>query len=316
MPVSWDAPVLTRLKTQQLLLLVYLYDQRSVFGAARAAHISQPAATKMLRQVEDSLGVQLFTRHARGVEPTPYGEIMARYARNALTELSHAYDQIDSFKHGLSGHVAVGTVVTSATSLVPAAVALLKERSPRVLVSIQLGFSEALIQRLQEGTLDVVVARAHNTRDLPDLNFESVGESPHAILARTGHPLVDKPSLGWRDLEDQTWVLPPSGNVLREHLELFFVEQGLTFPPYVVETDSLQVSASLLRMSNMLAALPRDVVQPYCASGDLTILPIDFSIALGDAGIITPRNRSLSPSAQAMLGALRDALAMEERPLP
>lgn len=313
MPLSWDGRSLTRLKTQQLLLLVYLYDHRSVVAAAKAAYISQPAATKMLRQVEQSLGVELFTRHARGVEPTSYGEIMVRHARNALTELSNAYDQVESFKHGLSGHVAIGTVVTSASSLVPAAVALLKERSPRVLVSIHLGFSEALVQRLQEGTLDIVIARVHNIRDLPHLNFESVGASPHAILARAGHPLAGQPSLEWRDLGEQAWVLPPSGNVLREHLEVLFLEQGLTFPANIVETDSLPVSASLLRLSNMLAPLPRDAVQPYCASGDLTVLPINFSISLGDAGIITARNRSLSPSAQAMLGALRDALGLEDR---
>src|SRR5688500_4817469 len=75
------------LKTRQLTFLVHLDEQRCVARAAAASGLTQPAASKLLRQVESTLEVKLFERHARGVEPTGYGEILIRRARLALGEL-------------------------------------------------------------------------------------------------------------------------------------------------------------------------------------------------------------------------------------
>jgi DNA-binding transcriptional LysR family regulator len=71
----------SRLNARQLSLLVQLDEKRSVVHAAEAAYLTQPAASKFLTGLEDALGFALFTRHARGVEPTPYGEILVRHAR-------------------------------------------------------------------------------------------------------------------------------------------------------------------------------------------------------------------------------------------
>jgi len=164
------------------------------------------------------MGVELFVRHARGVEPTWYGEILIRHARSALAELRHACDEVSALKSGLSGQAAIGTVVTSATDLVPRAVAAFKERHPQVLVSIEMDFSEALVQRLQDGKLDMVIARIDNPRELAELHYEALEEPAHAIVARAGHPLARKRRLAWPDRVPRTWVLSPHGNVLRDHL--------------------------------------------------------------------------------------------------
>src|SRR3546814_12577367 len=71
--------LLLRLRTRQLALLSLRYDERNLGRAAAALHISQPAASKLLQQAEDTFGVALFERHARGMTPTPYGEILIRY---------------------------------------------------------------------------------------------------------------------------------------------------------------------------------------------------------------------------------------------
>ena len=84
----------SRLKTRHLLLLLHLYEQRSVVRAAEAANMTQPAASKLLAEMEDMLGVQLFERHARGVEPTWYGQVLIRRARSALSEIGRAHDEI------------------------------------------------------------------------------------------------------------------------------------------------------------------------------------------------------------------------------
>ena len=271
--------------------------------------MTQPAASKLLAELEDTLGVKLFIRHARGVEPTWYGEVLLRHARNAVMELRQAQEEIADLKSGLTGHASIGTVVTSATSLVPMAVAELKAENPRVLVNIEMDFSEVLVRQLLAGKFDIVVARIYQPEGLAELNFEAFGEEPHAMYARADHPLVRKRGLRLDELITQTWVLPPRGNVLRDRLTVLFLEQRLELPKQVVETASLPIIISLLQMSEMVSALPSEVVRPYCESGILKKMPIKLDLRLGEAGIVTRRDKEMSPGARAMLAALRAVAA-------
>ena len=296
----------SRLKTRQLTLLMHLDEKRSILRAAEVANMTQPAASKMLAELEDTLGVALFVRHARGVEPTWYGEVLVRHARNALLELQEAQVEIADLKSGVTGHASIGTVVTSATSLVPMAVAELKARSPRILVNIDMDFSEVLVRQLLAGKLDIIVARIYHPDGLAELNFEPLGEEPHAMYARADHPLMRKRALRLNDLVGQTWVLPPRGNVLRDRLSVLFFEQRLELPKQVVETASLPIIISLLQLSEMVSALPSEIVRPYCESGILKKLPIKLDLRLGEAGIVTRSDAELSPGARAMLDSLRE----------
>src|SRR5438309_10997453 len=148
-----------RLSSRQLALLVHLDDERSVLRASASAHMTQPAASKLLASLEDALGVALFERHARGVEPTAYGEIMVRYARAALRGLVQAQDEIAALTSGLAGQASIGTVVNPSVNLVPLAVAELKKKHPRILVRIEMAPSNVLVERLAAGEFDTVVAR-------------------------------------------------------------------------------------------------------------------------------------------------------------
>ena len=304
-----DVRLVSRLKTRQLILLIHLDDRRSILRAADAANMTQPAASKLLAELEDTLGVTLFVRHARGVEPTWYGEVLLRHARNAVMELRQAQEEIADLKSGLTGHASIGTVVTSATSLVPMAVAELKAGNPRLLVNIEMDFSEVLVRQLLAGKFDMVVARIYQPEGLAELNFEAFGEEPHAMYARADHPLVRKRGLRLDELVGQTWVLPPRGNVLRDRLTVLFLEQRLELPKQVVETASLPIIISLLQMSEMVSALPSEVVRPYCESGVLKKMPIKLDLRLGEAGIVTRRDKEMSPGARAMLAALRAVAA-------
>ncbi|HVX99511.1 MAG TPA: LysR family transcriptional regulator [Pseudorhodoplanes sp.] len=303
----------SRLSPKQLALLVQLDEKRSVLHAAEAANLTQPAASKALGQLEEALGVPLFSRHARGVVPTPYGEILVRHARSVLAELKQTHDELEAARVGLSGEVRIGTAITSATTLVPEAVIALNRRSPRVRVGIELGFSEALVRRLLARRLDIVIARLHTPQTSSDVHFEAIAEDAHDIVVRSGHPLVEyeKPTLA--DTISFTWVLPPAGNVMRDRLNVEFLKAGLDLPGHVVETPSLPVIVSLLQSSDMIAPLATEVIRPYCESGALTTLPIPIDLRLGVSGIITLRGQRLAPAAQAMLEALRAAAGISAR---
>jgi DNA-binding transcriptional LysR family regulator len=299
-----------RLKTRHIVLLVHLDEQRSVLRAARACHMTQPGASKLLSELEESLGVQLFRRLPRGVEPTSYGEVMTRHARSALAEMDRAQEEIAALRSGLTGEVAIGAVVNPGMNVVPAAVVSLKARHPRVLVRIEIDNSDVLVRRLLKGELDIAVARVPGFHDAGELSFEPLAGETHRVIARPAHPLAARRRLQLSDLVEQPWVLPPSGSLLREKLDSLFAHRGFGPPRNVVETASLPVITSLLQRADVVSALQAETVDPHCKAGLLTVLPIALGLEMEPFGIVTRRSHRISPSAEAMLATLREAAAL------
>ena len=296
-----------RLKTRHLVLLHHLAERGSIMRAAEAAAMTQPAATKLVAELEDIFGVALFTRHGRGVTPTIYGEVVTRHARHAISQMRAAHDEVAALKSGLAGQVSIGTVITSATDLLPQAVALLKQKYPGVGVRIDLDFSEALVARLIEGKLDMVIARTRNLENLGGLECAPLAEDPHAFFVRNHHPLARRSRLRLADLAEQAWILPPPGNILRDRLAASLFERGISLPGNLVETAALPVIISLLQAGDMVAVLSDHVARPYCKAGILQRLRLPLDLSLGPAGIITRKDHLLSPGAQAMLALLLEA---------
>jgi DNA-binding transcriptional LysR family regulator len=285
--------------------MAQLDDARSVVRAAEAAGMSQPAASTLLKGFEQALEVPLFERHARGIAPTPYGEILVRHARSILAEIEQVQEEIASLKSGLSGQASVGAVATPATHLVPLAVGLLKRKHPGLLVSIDIDHSRPLVERLLGGQLDMIIARLLDSRGAGELQFEPLGEEFHAVIAGGGHPLAGATGIRLEDLLGQQWILPPPGSLLRDQLTTVFLQQGLPMPANVVQTQSLPAVLGLLRASDAVVPLPRDTVQPLCDSGFLSVLIDDLGVVMSPFGIITRRKHKLSPGAQALLDAIR-----------
>jgi DNA-binding transcriptional LysR family regulator len=303
------------LNTRQLVLLVHLDEGSCLSRAAAAAGLTQSAASKLLRQIETTLDVKLFDRHARGVAPTRYGEILLRHAHLALAELGLASDEIAALKSGLAGKAAVGTVTYPGTSLVPMAVTKMKQRHAGIVINVDVDSSKQLVQRLLHGNLDIVVGGVLDSENADAVVYEPLaGDEPHAIIASADHPLAERGDLQLEDLIEQPWILPPVGSLLRDRVVAKLVEQGLPLPTNIVETASLPLITALLQQSNMVAALPQEAVQASCKAGLLTALVSDLPLGVGAFGLITRRNHKLSQAAQLMLSTLRE-LAGQVYPL-
>ena len=305
----------SRLKTRHLLLLLHLYEQRSVVRAAEAANMTQPAASKLLAEMEDMLGVQLFERHARGVEPTWYGQVLIRRARSALSEIGRAHDEIAALRAGRMGQASIGTVVNPGTTLVPQAIAAVKRDFPEILIRVEMDYSRPLVAKLLDGQLDIVIGRIMGPEGAGELDFEPLADEPHSVIVRTGHPLAQRSKVSHADLVDYGWIMPPAASVLRNRLDSVFLEHGLSPPSSIVETSALPVIIHLLRHSDMLAALPAESVAPYLQTGQMQALPIDLGVRMDYFGIIRRRDQQLSPGAERVLGALRVAARQIYPPL-
>jgi DNA-binding transcriptional LysR family regulator len=305
MPSRQDAWFIrVRLKPRQLLLLVSIDELGNIHKAADELGMTQPAASKLLKELESALEVSLFDRLPRGMRPTWYGEIMIRHAKMTLANLGIAYDEITALKSGLTGQVAVGCIMPAGTALLPLTIARLKLHYPLLQIRVEVDSSDALLAQLADSHLDIVVARMFEHHDKSAFNFEPFAEEPMCVVARRGHPLIRKRKLQLKDLTGLSWILP-TGKVVRHRFDMLFRGLGLDPPQNIVITPALLVTTSLLQHVDMVAMLPNEVAQHYREHGMVERVPIDFPMKMDAYGVITRRHRLLSPAAQTMLKAIR-----------
>ena len=295
------------LKTRHLVLLTELGRHGSILHAAKSINMTQPAASRMLVELEHSLGVPLFERKQRGVEPTLYGNVLIRRAGAALSEMDTAHQEVLELQSGLRGRVALGAILTPSTTLIPRVIKLLQARNAHLNVSVDVDCSNTLLERLRSGELDIVVGRVGDAVGTANVCFEPITDEPHKLIVRKGHPLLDAPELSLHELASCTWIVPPVGSTLRDRITALFVSMGLELPAEIETPMAIPVVTSLLMNTDMVAPMPLELVTPYLENGLLASLPLDLDLRMDAYGIITRRNHQLSPSAEIMLETLREA---------
>jgi len=306
-----DRFVRSHLKMRHLILLVELGRHASIANAAAAARLTQPSASRLIGDLEHVLGIQLFERMARGVVPTWAGKMLIRRAGVALAEMDAAHFEISTLLSGIGGRVAIGSVLTPATNILMQAIKLFKSRSSKASLVVDFSTSKSMVERLLDGQLDMVLGRILDSSTVPLLNFEPITDEVHHLIVRASHPLVGRIDLRLAELVEQSWIVPPTGSILRDRLTALFLSEGLDPPMETVETLAVPLVVSLLTNTDMVVALPRELVQGQIAAGELVALPFDLKLRMDVYGIITRQGHVLSPGAEILVDALREAAAAE-----
>jgi len=268
-------------------------------------NVTQPAATKLLREIELALGVQLFERLPRGMRATGYGEIMMRQARTVLAALDRAREEIAALGEGASGSVSVGGVPVATAALLAPAVAALHASRPGIRVNVLVDAAEIVIPRLREARLDIVLGNVPSSLAGPDLAFEPLVDEALAVVAGLHHPLTRKRRLRWTDVASCEWIVYPQETAVRPLLEGLLSAGSRAEVPTAIETASVVATTMLLERTDMLAVMPRDVAEHYARGKTVTILPLRVPVTLGLIGIVRHRDRELSPAVLAFIEEVR-----------
>ena len=299
-----DAALLMRLRTRQLLLLEGLGRERNLGRAAAALGMSQPAATKLLQQAEETLGVPLFTRQARGMEPTATGEVLIRYARQALVDFGFAREQMAALRSGLRGRLRLGTVPGALPQLLAPALADYKRQHPRVAVSLLVETSDVMLGLLERGDVDLVLGRPTEGHHEDELEIRPLLAEPQVAVVRGGHPLLAQEKVELADLVRWPWILQPPGSPQRSRFESALREAGLHARLDITETASTVATTVLLEASDMAAIMPASLAAHYARLGVLRELPLQLPLQVPSLHLITRRHRELSPAAAGFVEAL------------
>jgi len=298
---------LTRLKLRQLRLLVAVGRQGNIQNAARDLGISQPAATKMIQDLELDFEVKLFSRTNRGVIPTVFGETLIRHGKLIFAQVSNAAQELDDLNEGNSGRVVIGTLLAASTGLLPEAIDNLLTDRPKVAIKITEGTNEVLMPSLLSGEIDLVVGRlpAHRFRD--KITQETLFDDRIQAVVGPQHPLAGKKAVTFEDTTPYGWILPPLETTLRRQVDHFFVSQNQYIPPVSIESVSYLANRALLQARDLIGLMPAEVVAHDVERGNMCDLDWSVPFGWGPVGVSYRSDTSLSPAGHAFKRALHQA---------
>lgn len=295
-----------RLKFKHLLLLETLSRTRNMHQAADLMSVTQPAASKILQDVEQIFGFAIFDRLPREMRPTELGEIVIRYAQQTLNATERFLGELADIRHGGYGNLLIGAIVDPAPDILSTAIIRLKERRPLLTIKIVAQTSDQLLTGLEHKTLDLVIGRFTSAHQHNLFDFQALTTEPLHLVVRPGHPLLARAGLALGHLADWPWIMHPLTSPTRQYIEEVFGRLDIRTPANVIETTSVFATMKLLQASDMIAVLAHSVIHEYIEHGLLSLLPVALDRRLEDYGILTRKGDELSGPAREFIDLLRD----------
>jgi DNA-binding transcriptional LysR family regulator len=296
----------SQVKLKHLQFIVAISEQLHIGRVAEQMHLSQPTASKTLAEIESLVGARLFDRTSTGLVQTAQGKVFVEFAREMLSRMMRLGQELAAAQLGFAGTVSVGAQL-GAAMVVPLAIKILKEESPRTTVRLDAGLMEPLIEKLRLGEYDMVVGRLDSIVDATGITLEPLYDDAVMIVASPKSTLARKRNLQWSDLAGHPWVLPPQESLARSSFNRAAVEVGLQTAEDLVETGSFLALITLVRERDSLAVLSESVARFCEASSLLKVLPLP-AIRIGNpVGIARLEGREPGPSVALFTRCLREA---------
>jgi DNA-binding transcriptional LysR family regulator len=287
MPAQHNDPIerffRSGLKLPHLRILVSVAELGQVTRVAAAFHVTQPAISKQIAEIENATGVPIIQRVGNAVELTDIGEIIAQHGRAILRHIELARRDVVALVAGTGGHVRVGAVVTLPEPLIANAVQLLMRRAP----SASFSFVEVTLNRsiklLDDGELDLALGRNRLSGTQKELKQETLFRESFVFVVGSRHPLgePDHP-VAWEDLRSCRWIAPlrssPAFTTLAEMLRA----NDIVLHEVAIESSSLALNLALIKSGEFVSILPLSVARSHMMRGTIRVLPLPPLEALGE----------------------------------
>jgi DNA-binding transcriptional LysR family regulator len=289
-----------KLKLRHLEVFLALHDTGSITTAAGRLHMTQPALSHWLADLESVIGRSLFFRNRR-LELTGLGEVFRAHAERMLGEVYRTDEELKAVDAGMKGLLHIGSGLPRV--LLPSTIARLQDKRPGIFVSVVEAPFASLLEMLAHRSIDVVIGALGAQAMQTGLKAESLIPETINIVARSGHPCLESGPLRWEDISEYPWVLPPSGSEMRATFDAAFAAQHAAPPMPCVEAGSSIRAQLLMGNSKYLSILLSSELALYGTAG-LQSVRLEPEIPFPNIGAIWDPTRC-GPLVQYFLEALR-----------
>lgn len=299
-----------RIRFRHLTTFLEVARQKSVSQAAEILHVSQPAVTKTIRELEAILETPLLEKDGRGIRITRQGEVFLRHAGASVAAIRQGVDSVRREGGGRGPTVRVGALPTVAASVMPAAVQRFLEASDGDGIRIVTGQNMVLLNQLRVGDLDLVVGRLAAPDQMTALAFEHLYSERIGLVVRPGHPLFAAKHVEFERIVDFPVLMPPPGSIIRPFVDRLLLMHGIGDIPQQVETVSDSFGRAFVRQSDAIWVISQGVVADELADGSLRALPVDTVETQGSVGLTTRADAPVSAQMLMLMSAIREAADM------
>lgn len=251
---------LSRFKPAALRLLLRIAETGKLQLAAELMAMSQPAASRILAEIEAETGAPLFERLPRGMMPTELGVAVLRRSARILAAFEDMDSEILRLQSGQAGKVRIGAVTGPAVGYIMPALRRIWAQAPDIEATVHVAPSVDLVRGLEERHFDFIIARLPVGYDTTDLELTPARSERVALLVRQSHPLAGRPGCGMADLRAHEWVMQERGAPIRQAVENAFGRAGLDLPGRVINSSSLLVALAALATGDAITPQAQEVV--------------------------------------------------------
>jgi LysR family pca operon transcriptional activator len=301
-----------RIKFRHLQTFLEVARQRSVGRAAEILHVSQPAVTKTIRELENELDAALFERDGRGIRITRYGEVFLRHAGASVAAIQQGIDSVARAQQSAGPPVRVGALPTVSARIMPQAIQLFLAERTGSPIKIVTGENLVLLDQLRVGVLDLVVGRLAAPEQMTGLTFEHLYSEQVDFVVRRGHPLLSAKHFEFSRVREFTVLMPTRGSIIRPFAERFLIAHGIAELPIEIETVSDSFGRALVRQSDAIWIISEGVVAADLAAGDFALLPVDTSETRGSVGLTTRVDVEATSSLDILMRTVRETVGRQQ----
>jgi DNA-binding transcriptional LysR family regulator len=307
-----DRLVRRGLKLSHLRLLAALGNTGRISAAAAQLAISQPAASRLMSEVERIAGAALYRRHARGVELTEAGLHFSKLAQRMLGDLDAASREIEELDAGRRGIVSIGAVTGAALEHVLPVLRQLRVTHPRINANVVVDTSDKLALLLLADQLDFYIGRIPADIERSAFVADPIGPEPVSLIVREGHPLTRHAELSLSRCVEYDWVMQPVGGLMRQTVEAYLMERGIDLPARIISTSSILMTLALISQSNAIAPLARAAAYFFGNAdglgGRIATLPVAEDLAVLPYLLLRPSHRPFSPVSRLVHEQIRNRI--------
>jgi DNA-binding transcriptional LysR family regulator len=301
--MKWDRRIDRRLKLRDLNILLAVAEAGSMARAAKHLAISQPAISRAIADMERTLGLTLLDRSPQGVEPTRYGQALLRRSVAIFDELKQGIDDLAYLADPTTGELRIGSNPGVAEGIVLAVIERLSQQHPRLVFQILLGGLLRQYEVLRERRVELGFARLSADVVGEDIHHEVLFEEPLVVVAGVNNPWTRRRKLTLSDIANEPLTWPRGFDAL---IVGAFDACGLKQPPATVYAEAFSMRIHLATTGRFLAFVPESVMRFSAKHSAVRKLPIELPTTRRSVGILTIKNRTLSPVAQLFRDCARE----------
>jgi DNA-binding transcriptional LysR family regulator len=297
------------LRLRDLHTLVAVAKRGSMAKAATDLALTQPAVSKIIADMERSLGVRLLDRKPQGVEPTLYGRALLKWGDGVFEDLRDAVREIDSLADPTAGEIRIGASGPIVEGLLPTVADRLSRQHPRILFHVTQSANTAfLYEQLRSRKFDFIVCRAPPKLDDSELHVEVVFEDPLHVVAGARNALAQRRTLKLADLVDELWVLPDPASAIGTFVAEAFRANGLELPRRSAVCGSLQFTYVMMATGRYLGWFPASLLRFSGERFGVKVIPITLPVAPPPVAVVTLANRTSHPAVRLVIDCIRSAV--------